>query len=158
MKTNFRISACAHRTDPFDRLSRQECIDAEKADDRSNQPACVAWLGRGRERGRLGRASFWSPTLSKAPMGPFFFGRVGFFRDDDLIGHDGFVLKDRFDSGEWRTYSERNARSGLEGPAAAIVTDYDGARRIISVQLVPVAGQGLLRHDAAKRQGGKQRK
>jgi len=53
----------------------------------------------------LGREDF---SVTRTNGGADVFRLARFFRDDDLIGHDGFVSKYRFDSGKSRTYSERN--------------------------------------------------
>src|SRR5271169_957994 len=53
----------------------------------------------------LGRKDF---SVTRTDSGADVFRLAGFLRDDDLIGHGGFVSKDRFDSGLARTYSEQN--------------------------------------------------
>jgi hypothetical protein len=45
----------------------------------------------------LGRKDF---SETRTDGGADVFGLAGFFRDDDLIGHNRLILKDRFDSGE----------------------------------------------------------
>jgi hypothetical protein len=42
-------------------------------------------------------------SVARTNGGADVFSLARFFRDDDLISHDGFVSKDRFDSGEMRT-------------------------------------------------------
>ena len=39
-------------------------------------------------------------SVSRTDGGAHVFGLARFFRDDDLISHDGFVSEDRFDSWE----------------------------------------------------------
>ena len=45
----------------------------------------------------LGRKDF---SVTRTDGGADVFGLAGFFRDDDLIGHDGLGWKDRFDAAE----------------------------------------------------------
>ena len=52
----------------------------------------------------LGRENF---SVMRTDCSADVFRLAGFLRDNDLIGHNGLVWKDRFDNGEMRTYSER---------------------------------------------------
>ena len=49
------------------------------------------------EQMTLGRKDF---SVARTDGGADVFGLAGFLRDDDLIGHDGLVWKDRFDAAE----------------------------------------------------------
>jgi hypothetical protein len=46
-------------------------------------------------------------SVARTNGGADVFGLAGFFRDDDLIGHNGLVWKNRFGSASMRTYSEQ---------------------------------------------------
>jgi hypothetical protein len=60
----------------------------------------------------LGRKDF---SVTSTDGGADVFGLARFFRDDDLISHDGFVSTNRFDSSETRTYSERGHLASFVG-------------------------------------------
>src|ERR1700704_206439 len=63
----------------------------------------------------LGRKDF---SETRTDGGADVFGLAGFFRDDDLIGHNRLVLKDRFDSDEMRTYHEQYRLGSCVRPPA----------------------------------------
>ena len=90
---------------------------------------------------------------------PASIGAVRSLRFDDLVqGYGNWRRIGRL--GDNRRY--RRLRCGrllgdrrLRGTAAAVVTNHDGGRQAVSVQLLPVAGRGLLRRGGAKRQSSK---
>ena len=111
---------------------------------RSHSPI---WLGSVRPQGE--------PSLPR-DEGPRASARSARSQFDDLVQGDGNRRRVGRLGGNRRCLRLRCGRllrgRWLDGTAAAVVTDHDGGRRTVSVQLVPVAGHGLSRCGGAKRQ------